>query len=69
MSKNLIGDDLYSSFINIFPEELWKRVGVKEDSRIKNYKYSSFYVNVRKNRRSKKCRSLLKMNNLKITFK
>lgn len=44
--EKLIGDDLYTEFLNIFPEELWKRVGVKEDSRIKNYKYSSFYVNL-----------------------
>lgn len=42
----LIGDKLYNKLLDIFPENLWKIIGVKDDSRIKRYKYSTFYINL-----------------------
>jgi len=44
--NDLIGSELYNKLLNIFPESMWKLVGVKEDSRIEEYKYSSFYINL-----------------------
>lgn len=43
---SFIGPELYNKLLNAFPVDLWGIVGCKNDSRIDNVNYSSFYINL-----------------------
>lgn len=45
--KDLIQNELiYNQIMSLFPEEMWKIIGAKEDENINLYKYSSYYINL-----------------------
>lgn len=44
--KNLIGNNNYDTLLKTFPSNTWKTIGTKEDEKITQMKYSSYYINI-----------------------
>lgn len=44
--KNFIGNKTFDILLKTFPSNTWKVVGTKEDEKIAQMKYSSYYINI-----------------------
>jgi hypothetical protein len=44
--KNFIGNKIFNILLKTFPSDTWKMMGTKEDEKITQMKYSSYYINI-----------------------
>ena len=44
--RNFIGNKKYEILLKTFPSNTWKTIGTKEDEKITEMKYSSYYINI-----------------------